>query len=37
MTIIKIDKTQRELVFELLDQYGVFYHQESDIDRAREV
>lgn len=36
MTIIKIDKTQAELVCELFDQYRVFYVQESDVDRAKE-
>lgn len=36
MTIIKIDKTQAELVCELFDQYRVFYNQKSDTDRANQ-
>lgn len=36
MTIIRIDKTQAELVFDLFDKYRVFYEQQSDIETAKE-
>ena len=35
MTIIKIDKTQSELVFDLFDKYRVFYKQPSDMETAK--
>lgn len=35
MTIIRIDKTQGSLVFELFDQYRVFYKKPSDITLAK--
>jgi len=35
MEIIQIDRSQSALVFELFDQYRVFYKQESDIERAK--
>ncbi|QQR97908.1 MAG: GNAT family N-acetyltransferase [Sphingobacteriales bacterium] len=36
MTIIKIDNTQGNLVFDLFNKYRVFYKQTSDIDIARK-
>jgi len=36
MTIIKIDKTQGDLVFALFDKYRVFYKQQSDIETAKK-
>ncbi|MGN6619356.1 MAG: GNAT family N-acetyltransferase [Ilyomonas sp.] len=35
MTIIKIDRTQGYLVFDLFDKYRVFYKQKSDIELAK--
>lgn len=35
MEIIQIDRSQSALVFELFDQYRVFYKQESNIERAK--
>jgi ribosomal protein S18 acetylase RimI-like enzyme len=36
MDIIRIDKTQSELVFDLFDKYRVFYKQQSDIEIAKQ-
>ncbi|MFT4018474.1 MAG: GNAT family N-acetyltransferase [Agriterribacter sp.] len=36
MRIIRIDKTQGHLVFELFDKYRVFYKQQSDIVVAKK-
>jgi len=36
MTIIRIDKTQGYLVFDLFDKYRVFYRQQSDIALAKK-
>ena len=36
MTIIKINKTQGELVYRLFDKYRIFYKQASDMDIARK-
>ncbi|HSC52533.1 MAG TPA: GNAT family N-acetyltransferase [Phnomibacter sp.] len=35
MNIIQIDNTQGALVFQLFDQYRVFYKQPSDLQRAK--
>jgi len=35
MEIIRIDRTQGNMVFELFDKYRVFYKQQSDIELAR--
>ena len=35
MEIIRIDRTQGNMVFELFDKYRVFYKQQSDIGLAR--
>ncbi len=35
MKIIRIDKTEGNLVFELFDQYRIFYKQPSDMDLAK--
>ncbi len=36
MTIIRIDKTQGDLVYDLFDKYRVFYKQQSDIEVAKK-
>lgn len=36
MTIIRIDKTQGDLVFDLFDKYRIFYGQPSNIDMAKK-
>ncbi len=36
MKIIRIDKTQGNLVFDLFDKYRVFYKQDSDIEIAKK-
>jgi ribosomal protein S18 acetylase RimI-like enzyme len=36
MIIIKIDKAQGDLVFDLFNKYRVFYKQQSDIDIAKK-
>jgi hypothetical protein len=36
MEIIKIDKTQGNLVFDLFNKYRIFYKQESDIELAKK-
>ncbi|MGN6439907.1 MAG: GNAT family N-acetyltransferase [Agriterribacter sp.] len=36
MTIVRIDKTQGDLVFNLFDQYRIFYKQQSNMEIARK-
>jgi len=35
MEIVKVNSSQGHLVFELFDQYRIFYKQQSDIERAK--